>query len=170
MSLLPLCAVTALALSLTQDLPESFGPGAVLPEHGPVAPTEADFNPPQGQAFRVVFDVARAGEEGQESPHLGKVARFLNMLGPEGLDPRPLTIVVVIHGAAVGDITDEARNTQRDLVQALLEEGVRIVVCGQSLAGLEVPRSALIDGVEVALSAMTAHASLMEEGYHSMPF
>jgi intracellular sulfur oxidation DsrE/DsrF family protein len=164
---LPLALTAAL---IGQDLPGSFGPGAVLPAHGPVAEIEADFTPPPGQPFKVVFDLARAGRAGEPSPHIGKVARFLNMHGEGGIDERPLDIVVVIHGAAVGDVTDEERNGQRDMVQALLGEGVRFVVCGQSLVGLEVLQDKLLPGVEVALSAMTAHASLMENGYHSMPF
>ncbi|NNU16496.1 DsrE family protein [Parvularcula sp. ZS-1/3] len=156
------------ASAAAQDLP-GFEPGNVLPEFGKVADVETSFEAPQGQPFRVVFDVAKTVEEG-ESPHIGKAARFLNMHGEGGVDPRPLDIVVVIHGRAVGDITNEDRNEQRAMVEALLGKGVRFIVCGQSLAGLQVPQSALIEGVEVALSAMTAHASLMEEGYHSMPF
>lgn len=156
------------ASAVAQDLP-GFEPGSVLPEFGKVAPVETSFEAPQDQAFRVVFDVAKTPEEG-ESPHIGKAARFLNMHGDNGVDPRPLDIVVVIHGRAVGDITNEDRNAQREMVEALLGKGVRFIVCGQSLTALDVPQTALIDGVEVALSAMTAHASLMEEGYHSMPF
>ncbi|MCQ8185205.1 DsrE family protein [Parvularcula maris] len=168
MPLLPLTFI--LATIAAQDLPDSFKPGDVLPEHGLIADMETSFTPPDGQAFRVVFDVARAGKEGEESPHIGKVARLLNMHGEGGLDPRPLDMVVVIHGSAVGDVTAEKRNGQRAMVEALLGKGVRFIVCGQSLAGLEVPPEALIPGVEIALSAMTAHASLMEDGYHSMPF
>lgn len=154
---------------LTAAYLQTFGPGAVLPEHGEVAPIDATFEAPAEQAFKVVFDIVRTAEEG-ESPHIGKVARFLNMHGDGGLDPRPLDIVVVIHGRAVGDMVDEENNAQRAMVQALLRHNIRFVVCGQSMAGLEVPQDQLIQGVEVALSAMTAHASLMTDGYHSMPF
>lgn len=157
-----------LTAAAAQDL-EGFGAGRVLPEFGPVAAIDADFEVPKRQRFRVAFDVARTVEEG-ENRHISKVARFLNMHGEGGIDPRPLDLVVVIHGAAVGDVTAEERNGQRALVEAMLDKGVRFVVCGQSMVALGVPKEALIPGVEVALSAMTAHASLQGQGYASMPF
>lgn len=140
-----------------------------MPEFGQVASVDATFEPGNRQRFKVVFDVARTADEG-ESPHIGKVARFINMHGDGGIDPRPLDIVLVIHGSATADLVDEDQNAQRDMVEALLEQGVRIVLCGQSMVALGVPQDSLIDGVEVALSAMTAHASLMGKGYNSMPF
>ncbi len=52
----------------------------------------------------------------------------------------------------------------------MLEAGVRFIVCGQSAAGQGVANDDLIDGVEVALSAMTAHALLQQQGYTVNPF
>lgn len=48
--------------------------------------------------------------------------------------------------------------------------GVRIIVCGQSAAHYEVATGELLPGVEMALSAMTAHALLQQEGYTLNPF
>jgi intracellular sulfur oxidation DsrE/DsrF family protein len=48
---------------------------------------------------------------------------------------------------------------------------VRIILCGQSAAGLGLDETAdLLPGVEVALSAMTAHALLQQDGYTVNPF
>lgn len=162
-------AISAAALLLAQQGLPGFQAGEVIEEFGPVAPQDATFEPREGQAFRVVWDVAKTVDEG-ENRDISKIARFINMHGEGGLDPRPLDLVLVIHGRAVGDVTDEERNGQKALVEALLDEGVRIIVCGQSMTALGVDPDDLLPGVDVALSAMTAHASLGAEGYTSMPF
>ena len=152
-----------------QDM-TAFTTGPVFEEYGPNAPVETDFEIPEGAEFKVAFDVTAGAETGELNRTLESAARFINMHGEGGIDPRPLDIVLVIHGSASGDLVDEDQNAQRDMVEALLEQGVRIVLCGQSMVALGIPQDSLIDGVEVALSAMTAHASLMGKGYNSMPF
>jgi intracellular sulfur oxidation DsrE/DsrF family protein len=43
-------------------------------------------------------------------------------------------------------------------------------VCGQSAAFNDVTNEDLLPGVHMALSAMTAHAQLQQEGYTLNPF
>ena len=43
-------------------------------------------------------------------------------------------------------------------------------MCGQSAAGQGVKKTDLLPGVELALSAMTAHALLQQQGYTLNPF
>ena len=52
----------------------------------------------------------------------------------------------------------------------MTDQGVRFIVCGQSAAGQGVAKSELLPGVEMALSAMTAHALLQQQGYTVNPF
>jgi intracellular sulfur oxidation DsrE/DsrF family protein len=47
---------------------------------------------------------------------------------------------------------------------------VRIFVCGQSAAYYDVTTNDLLPGVEMALSAMTVHALLQQQGYSLNPF
>ena len=63
-----------------------------------------------------------------------------------------------------------AENPNAALVDALIKAGVRIIVCGQSAAGQGVKKTDLLPGVELALSAMTAHALLQQQGYTLNPF
>ena len=56
------------------------------------------------------------------------------------------------------------------LIAALTGQGVRIIVCGQSAVYYEVATDDLLPGVEMALSAMTAHAVLQQQGYTLNPF
>lgn len=152
-----------------QDFPPGFRAGDVITEFGPVADIDANFVPAPSQAFKVVFDADQPASEGGINRDLMKVARFINMHGEDGgIDPRPLDIVLVVHGQALGGLVKD--DPSAPMIEALLAEGVRVVVCGQSMKALQIPQDAFVPGVEVALSAMTAHASFMAEGYHSMPF
>jgi intracellular sulfur oxidation DsrE/DsrF family protein len=56
------------------------------------------------------------------------------------------------------------------LLNELMKHGVRVIVCGQSAAANGVTNNMVIDGVEIALSAMTAHAQLSMNGYTTNPF
>ena len=86
---------------------------------------------------------------------------------------------VVVHGAAVLDLLSDDAWSARDrgaanpsgaMVREMIDQGVRFIVCGQSAAGQGVAKSELIPGVELALSAMTAHALLQQQGYTVNPF
>ena len=55
-------------------------------------------------------------------------------------------------------------------IEALLAEDVRFILCGQSAAALGIQRQSLAPGVQMALSAMTAHALLQQQGYTLNPF
>ena len=48
--------------------------------------------------------------------------------------------------------------------------GVYIYVCGQSAAYYDVATEDLLPGVDMALSAMTAHTMLQQQGYAINPF
>ena len=159
----------SIAPATAQDMPPGFRAGDVIKEFGPVADIDADFVPGQRQRFKVVFDAADGAGEDGVNHDLMKVARFINMHGEKGgIDPRRLDIALVVHGAALGGLVTDDPNAP--MIEALLDQGVRVVVCGQSMKALQIPEDAFVPGVEIALSAMTAHASFMADGYNSMPF
>ena len=86
-----------------------------------------------------------------------------------GVDPNRIELAVVVHGTAVHDVSGESP-ASADLVATLVKLGVRIIVCGQSAAYYDVETGDLLPGVEMALSAMTAHALLQQEGFTINPF
>ena len=51
-----------------------------------------------------------------------------------------------------------------------MSNNVRVILCGQSAAAYDVKNDELVNGVEVELSAMTAHALLQQKGYTMNPF
>jgi intracellular sulfur oxidation DsrE/DsrF family protein len=156
----------------------SYGP--VFTEFGPVVDVpDADFAIPEDASFHVAFDVSRAAEEGKLNRGFESAARLINMHARAGAEPMENRAAVVVHGAAVLDLLTDAdwvarhrgeANPSGAMVRAMIDQGVRFIVCGQSAAGQGVAKSELIPGVELALSAMTAHALLQQQGYTVNPF
>ena len=85
---------------------------------------------------------------------------------------------VVVHGRAtrstLGAEVFEERygepNPDAELLRALQQAGVRIVVCGQSATAFGFRRGELAPGIEMAISAMTALVALQTDGYALIPW
>ncbi len=178
-----LFAAFALSLSpgaFAQDsLPPGFHMGKAIPEFGPIASVESDMLIPEGAKFAVIFDVAKA-KEGKQNRTLVSAARFINMHDAAGVEPVNIRVAVVVHGAAVFDMAsnaayarkypDSKRNPNAAIIAALIDNSTRIIICGQSAAAHQVKKEEFLPGVEMALSAMTAHALLQQQGYTLNPF
>lgn len=154
-----------------QGLSEAFTPGPLIEGQGPNALVPGMTPLPAGIRLKVSFDVSDAGEDGKANKTLVSAARFLNMHVRAGVDPDHVAAAVIAHGKAVGDLTRDAASTPNGpLVDSLLQHNARIIVCGQSAAAYGVSKEDLLPGVELALSAMTAHAMLQQDGYTLNPF
>lgn len=150
------------------------------------------FTAPADHEYKVVFEIYRgveiaaAGSTGSAAPNarlapneqLNTVARFLNMHARAGVPRDRVKLAAVVHGTAGKDLLDDATfrarygtdNPSGPLIRELLDAGVRIVLCGQTSMGRDVPRDKLIPGVQLALSAMTAMSVLQAEGYLLNPW
>ncbi len=160
-----------------QDVSSPFHPGMVIPDYGAIA--DVDDALPGDTSFKVAFDLAAVGGPGEANRGLVSLARFLNMHVAAGIPEDRIALAVIVHGPAGIDLTtdefyaarhDGAANPNADLIAKLQLHGVRVILCGQSAAGLGVTRADLLPGVEMALSAMTAHALLQQQGYTLNPF
>lgn len=169
--------IATLLLALAQPTSD-WETGPLIEGHGPHAPVEVTMTIPEGTIFRHAFDAVKL-EDDYNSRTLQSVARFANMHAAAGLAPDQIRPAVVIHGRAVFAVVsperfaaqyEDADNPNIDLVEKLLANGTRIIVCGQSAAAQDIETSDLLPGVEMALSAMTAHAMLQQEGYTLNPF
>jgi intracellular sulfur oxidation DsrE/DsrF family protein len=180
-ALLTAAALAFGAPAAAQDAqPATFTYGPVFEDFGPVADVpDADFVIPEDASFHVAFDVSRAAEDGQLNRGFESAARLINMHARAGVAPMENRAAVVVHGPAVLDLlTDVAwgargrgeANPSGAAVREMIDQGVRFIVCGQSAAGQGVAKSELIPGVGLALSAMTAHALLQQQGYTVNPF
>ncbi len=148
-----------------------FGAAYVVPEPG--LPT------PMLQELKVRFDVsATSGDVKAVSAPLETAARFLNMHAKAGVSPERLKVAVVVHGGAATDVLSHEAYRKRHgvdnpnlaLLEALKRAGVRIYLCGQTAGRSGIVAANLAPGVQMALSAMTAHLVLNAEGYVLNPF
>ena len=172
------------ASASAQDM-SAFKTGPVFEDFGPHAPVEGMGPVPADTDFSVAFDVAKPADEGKRNRGFESAARFINMHVAAGVDPDNIRIAVVVHGKAsldllnniawaarqpVGDEEEAPDNPSSAIVRAMLDHGVRFILCGQSGAAYGIEQDDLIPGVETALSAMTAHALLQQRGYTVNPF
>lgn len=175
------CLASALATAPVWAGPDAFQPGSVIEAFGPIAPVENAMTIPPGTGFRVVFDAATPVEAGEMTLQLVSAARFINMNAAAGVPPEAIHVAIVVHGGAVRDMArtrpgepDPARPgtepANAALIAALIAHGAEIYVCGQSAAYHDVGAEDLLPGVTMALSAMTAHALLQQDGYTLNPF
>lgn len=157
---------------------EKFSKGPVFENYGEnVALADALVNADK-QRFKVVFDIADVATVGESNRHFNTVARFINMHVRAGVAIENIDVAMVVHGKAGFDLMNnksylqrfENNNENQDLVQLLLKHKVKIIVCGQSATYLDIAPEQLLEGVEVALSAMTANALLQQQGYTLNPF
>lgn len=172
-------SIAALATpAVAQDM-SAFTTGPVFEDYGPNAPVEATMDIPEGTEFKVAFDVAAGAEAGELNRTLQSAARFINMHVRAGVPLENIQVAVVVHGKASEDPLsadeyarrrDGAENANIALIAALADKGMRVILCGQSAAAYGISNDMLAPGVEMALSAMTAHALLQQDGYTVNPF
>lgn len=174
---LPLSLLLIPAAAHAQDNP--FPTGPVIAEFGPTAPVQTDFKIPKRTKFKVLFDTTAATKPGEINKSLNTAARFLNMHAKAGVAEKHMKLAVVFHSKGSFDLTrddyygrqyDGAENANAAIIQALTEKNVRMILCGQTAAYYGIKNEDLLPGVEMALSAMTAHAILQQEGYTLNPF
>ena len=163
-------ALALLAVPATAQDMSVFRPGPVFTLFGPHAPVPGIGEVPADTEFAIAFDVSEKAEEGKRNRGFESAARFINMHVAHGVPEENIRIAVVVHGKAVNDLLARDDNASADMVRAMLDHGVRFIVCGQSAAAYGLTHDKMIPGVEMALSAMTAHALLQQRGYTVNPF
>ena len=96
-----------------------------------------------------------------------------------GVPQENIQIAIVVHGGASLDLTnqaffaahkDGAKNASASAVAQLQDHGVTFYLCGQSAAAHGISNADLLPGVQMSLSAMTAHALLQQQDFTINPF
>lgn len=154
--------------------------GPVVEHHGPVyAVPEGSFNLDASQAYKVLMDVGKGPDDPSElNRSIESAARFLNLQARHGIDPGKLELAVVLHGSGSRAALNEAAhqrhfggpNPNRSLLAELADAGVRIYLCGQTAAYYGYAPEDLLPQVTMAVSAMTVHVRLQQEGYRGILF
>jgi len=172
-----LAAASLVAFTAHADA-SAFHPGPAIPEFGAIADVPGSLPMYDEATFKVSFDDSQQAADGALNRTLESAARFINMHVANGVAGDHIKLAVVVHGGAVRDVITNGRrqeligsdNASADLIAALLAANVDIYVCGQSAAYYDVRTEDLLPGVHMALSAMTAHALLQQDGYSLNPF
>lgn len=154
--------------------------GPVVDGYGPVFTVPADsFNLDPTQHYRVVMDVGKGPDDPAElNRGIESAARFLNAHARHGIEPRKLELALVLHGAAArAALTEQAHarhfrvsNGSKGLIEALGKAGVPVYLCGQTAAYYGYAADDLLPEVTLAVSAMTVHVRLQQEGYQAILF
>lgn len=176
-----LTLITLLLLSVsTARAQDSRAAGPVIQSAGAVFEvSDPDFPTPKDRDYKVAFEIAQAADSpDQLNVALNSVARFLNMHAQAGVPRDQVHAAVVVHGSAGWEVLDHAAYRERygvdnpnaELIRELTLVGAQVILCGQTAASRGIPRDGLIEGVDVALSAMTAFLVLQEDGYRVNPW
>jgi len=177
----PTTIVLLLCLLVWRDShagPEAFVEGPLITEFGKIAKVDSDMPITDGTALQVSFDVANQATEGELNRQIESAARLLNMHVQAGADPANLKLAIVVHGGASKDLLATQYYERRfglpsknaALLSQLMKHNVSIFLCGQSAAYHDIAKAQLVPSVKMALSAMSAHAVLQQQGYTLNPF
>lgn len=154
--------------------------GPIIQNYGAVwnlndldVPTSMDMD------LKLMLEVMNSPEDPSKlNPWIETAARFLNMHAQAGVPRENLHVALVVHNQASKDLLQDTiykerygtENPNSDMLKELMEAGVDVIFCGQSSSSRNVPAKATINGVKMALSAMTAILQLEQEDYTLIKF
>ena len=169
-----LCAVTTAVPSV------AAGPSfPVIKGYGGIETTEgAAERPDKSVRYRVIFNVTKGpAAPGKINPTLDRIARFINLLGADGVRPAAGDLVAIVHGPATALVMDDASyrakfgvpNPNLELIERFRQNGTEVRVCSQALASNKIARKMVNPAVQVDVSAMTTLANLQLKEYALIP-
>ena len=139
----------------------------------------ADLKPDPSLTYNIVVDLATSDEDKTAvSFSVNQLARLLNLHVMGGVPKENLNVVVAVHGGAIWTIMNDelyrekfgVANPHTPLYKELLDNGVRVVVCSQSMFKRKIAKDQLIPGLEVATSALTTLTQYQLMGYALLRF
>ena len=172
-------ASTGLAFGFVQDHETAVQQEAVIANFGATLPVETDIAIAPDTKFKLRFDVEEKAKPGSINQTFDLAARFINLHVAAGVPLDNIDIAIVVHGGAATDVTQpgyyKTFNKDRDNASAaaiatLQKNGVKFYLCGQSAGSQGISNADLLPDVKMALSAMTMHALLDQQGYSLNPF
>jgi intracellular sulfur oxidation DsrE/DsrF family protein len=138
----------------------------------------AAMQPDKNAEYKVVFNItAGAAANEKLNPSLERVARAANIFASAGVPLSHLHFVAVVHGPATPSVLDNDHyqekfsvdNPNVKLISELKAAGVKVIVCGQALAGQKFPHEWVNPDVEITLSAISSVIMLEMQGYVIFP-
>ena len=152
----------------------------VIKGYGPMDPLpHAAVQPDQSIKYKVIFEITRVAQSPDKvNPGLDRVARFLNVMAASGIMPKDIELAAVIHGPAAPIILKneifkdrfKMDNPNEKIIKDLKEAGVKLYVCGQSLADNGLEHQWVNEQIAIAVSALVVVPTYQLKGYAYQPF
>ena len=129
--------------------------------------------------YKVIFDIYTDRANGKKiNPLINTVARYLNMHAQQGVPLKNMKVVVVMHGEATKDVLNtnayqklfNTKNPNTELLHALKEVNVELLVCGQSYLAHGFDPKDKSNNVKMELSALTVLVEYQSNGYQLITF
>lgn len=181
MSLFIRLIIFVISLAISQSViagADKFVLGPVIKSYGKHAAVQQDLVLNETAKLKVAFDISEQSKTGEVNRKIETLARFINMHVANGIKPENIHLALVVHGKAGFDLLKNSQyqakfqhdNANAELLRQLMLNQVEVYLCGQSAAYYDIDNDMLLPGAKMALSAMTAHAVLHNNGYHLNPF
>ncbi len=135
---------------------------------------DATLKPDPEIEYKIVIDLASGSERpGELNMHLVNIARMINLHGVGGVPKEKMKVVVAVHNEASFSIMDNESYRERfktdnpnlPLYAALIDAGVEVYICGQSLNARNINRNKLFNDVSIATSMLTVLSTYQLKGY-----
>jgi intracellular sulfur oxidation DsrE/DsrF family protein len=98
--------------------------------------------------------------EGEEAYGTRVFRNAANLLADGTVDP---TVAIVVNGGGIDHVRSDAPTADR--ARQLLEDGVELCVCKNTLEGANADAGDLVDGVRLVSSAMAELTRKQDDGY-----
>jgi len=124
--------------------------------------------------YKILVDIISPAANAKEiSEHFENIARIANLHVAAGVKPENLSIVAVVHGAAVSFILNNETykqkygvdNPNQPVFTALKAAGIPLYVCGQTLFKRKVDPATLAPEFDIVQSAVTTITTYAPQGY-----
>lgn len=168
-----LLIITVVAVSFSQAQDNKVNP--IIKDFGPVYEISNAVEKPDPKLnYKLLVDLVMASSK-PDTINLGIEAActLLNLHGVGGVPKEKINMVMAVHNAAGYTVLNneayraryKTDNPNLPMIQALLDAGVKIVVCGQTLKKRGIDPSTLAPGIGVATSALTTITTYQLKGY-----
>lgn len=165
-----ICSVAFIAMTQAQGIvyPAIQGYGGVNE-----VPFET-IKPDPNQKYKFVVEISNGVPDKKElSNYLDYAAKMYNVHIYAGVPKENLEMIFVVYAGATPIILTneeyqkrfEVANPNAGLLDELKRNGIRVIVCGQSMMKQDLLPTMIYPGVEMAISRFTATTDLMNKGY-----
>lgn len=131
--------------------------------------------------YKLLFDFAAGNPDdlknGNINPGIQEIIRIINLHKASGIPENRMEIAVIIHGPStmsfLGNEEYKKRfainNPNLDLINQLQQKGVKLTICGQTLALREIEIEKMVAGMRKAYSARTTLSTYQLKGFVVFP-